>query len=163
MSHTRTIVQLQALSPVQWSLATAGCCQIWVPPHHRKPTQSIDSPPLLLHTTSGSDGTHVITKTQDDPNSQNQPPSSENRFYLAGDVPWVSEWKLLSHVRLFATPWTIQIHGILWARILEWVAFSFSRGSSQPREGSLPTEPQGKPKGERGEWKRWLKTQHSKN
>ena len=25
------------------------------------------------------------------------------------------------------------IHGILQARILEWVAFSFSRGSSQPR------------------------------
>ena len=25
------------------------------------------------------------------------------------------------------------VHGILWARILEWVAFPFSRGSSQPR------------------------------
>ena len=25
-------------------------------------------------------------------------------------------------------------HGILQARILEWVAFPFSRGSSQPRE-----------------------------
>ena len=25
------------------------------------------------------------------------------------------------------------VHGILWARILEWVATSFSRGSSQPR------------------------------
>ena len=25
------------------------------------------------------------------------------------------------------------VHGILQARILEWVAFSFSRGSSQPR------------------------------
>ena len=29
-------------------------------------------------------------------------------------------------------PWTI--HGILQARILEWVAFPFSRGSSQPRD-----------------------------
>ena len=29
-----------------------------------------------------------------------------------------------------ATPWTL--HGILQARILEWVAFPFSRGSSQP-------------------------------
>ena len=46
-------------------------------------------------------------------------------------------------------------HGILQARILEEVAFPFSRGSSQPRDqtqvshiagGSLPTEPQGKPK-----------------
>ena len=26
------------------------------------------------------------------------------------------------------------VHGILQARILEWAAFSFSRGSSQPRD-----------------------------
>ena len=29
---------------------------------------------------------------------------------------------------------SLQVHGILQARILEWVAFSFSRGSSQPRD-----------------------------
>ena len=51
--------------------------------------------------------------------------------------PW--KWKLLSCV-----------HGILQARILEWVAFPFSRGSSKPRSpalqvDSLPAEPQGKP------------------
>ena len=28
------------------------------------------------------------------------------------------------------------VHGILQARILEWVAFSFSLGSSQPRDGT---------------------------
>ena len=28
------------------------------------------------------------------------------------------------------------IHGILQARILEWVAFPFSTGSSQPRDGT---------------------------
>ena len=28
------------------------------------------------------------------------------------------------------------VHGILWARILGWVAISFSRGSSQPRDGT---------------------------
>ena len=47
------------------------------------------------------------------------------------------------------------VHGILQARILEWVAFPFSRGSSQPRDwtqvsciadGFLSAEPQGKPK-----------------
>ena len=47
------------------------------------------------------------------------------------------------------------VHGILQARILEWVAFPFSRGSSQPRDrtrspalraDSLPAEPQRKPK-----------------
>ena len=52
--------------------------------------------------------------------------------------------KLLSRVRLFATPWTaahqaspsmgFSIHGVLQARILERVAFSFSKGSSRPRD-----------------------------
>ena len=46
------------------------------------------------------------------------------------------------------------VHGILQARILEWVAIPFSRGSSRPRDGtwvsplqadSLPSEPPGKP------------------
>ena len=47
------------------------------------------------------------------------------------------------------------IHGILQARILEWIAVPFSRGSSQPRDrnqsptlqvDSFPAEPQRKPK-----------------
>ena len=42
------------------------------------------------------------------------------------------KWKKLSRVWLFAPPWTV--HGILQARILEWVASPFSRGSSQPRD-----------------------------
>ena len=47
--------------------------------------------------------------------------------------------KSLSRVRLFATPWTVAyqappFHGILQARILQWVAISFSRGSSRPRD-----------------------------
>ena len=58
------------------------------------------------------------------------------------------KWKSLSRVQLFATPWTV--HGILQARILECVAFPFSRGSSRPRDwtqvshitgGFLPTDP----------------------
>ena len=45
------------------------------------------------------------------------------------------------------------VHGISQARILEWVAISFSRGPSQPKDGpgspalqadSLPCEPPGK-------------------
>ena len=43
-----------------------------------------------------------------------------------------SWWTLLSCVRLFVTPWTV--HGIFQLRMLEWVAFPFSRGSSQPRD-----------------------------
>ena len=45
------------------------------------------------------------------------------------------------------TPWTLTcqspLHGILQARILEWFAIPFSRGSSWPRD-SLPSEPPGK-------------------
>ena len=40
--------------------------------------------------------------------------------------------KIAQSCQLFANPWTV--HGILQARILEWVAFPFSRGSSQPRD-----------------------------
>ena len=46
----------------------------------------------------------------------------------------------LSHVQLFVTPWTERsppgssVHGILQARILEWVASSSFRGSSRPRD-----------------------------
>ena len=48
-------------------------------------------------------------------------------------------------------PMNYTVHGIFQDRILEWVAFPFSRGSSQPRSpswqvDSLPAEPQGKPK-----------------
>ena len=50
--------------------------------------------------------------------------------------------KLLSRFRLFATLWTVArqaplsmgFMGILHARILEWVAMPFSRGSSTPRD-----------------------------
>ena len=46
--------------------------------------------------------------------------------------------ELLSCVQLFTTPWTqacqapLSVDGILQARILEWVAIPFSRGSSSP-------------------------------
>ena len=64
--------------------------------------------------------------------------------------------KLLSCVQLFATPCPSgsSIHGILQARVLQWVAISFSRGSSRPRAQTrisriasrhfLPSEPPGK-------------------
>ena len=48
------------------------------------------------------------------------------------DSPEV-KWKSLSHVQL-CDPMDCTVHGILQARILEWVAFPFSRESSQPRD-----------------------------
>ena len=63
------------------------------------------------------------------------------------------ESKPLSRVWLFVIPWTI--HGILQARILEWIAMPFSRGdlpnpgiehwSPRLQADSLPAEPPGKP------------------
>ena len=49
--------------------------------------------------------------------------------------------RLLNHVPLFATPWTVARQaplsmGTLQARILEWVAVPSSRGSSQPSDQS---------------------------
>ena len=60
------------------------------------------------------------------------------------EVNWFKKKKVKvkspSHVRLFVTPWTVcslpvsSAHGIFQARLLEWVAISFSRRSSQPRD-----------------------------
>ena len=44
------------------------------------------------------------------------------------------KWKSLNCVWLFVTPWDYTVHGILQARILEWVPIPFSRGSSQPMD-----------------------------
>ena len=50
-------------------------------------------------------------------------------------VDLIPKDKSFSHVQLFVTPWTdCTVHGILQARILEWVDFPFSRGFSQPRD-----------------------------
>ena len=54
----------------------------------------------------------------------------------------------------FVTPMDYTVHGILQARILEWLALPFCRGSFQPRDriqvshmqaDSLPAELPGKP------------------
>ena len=63
------------------------------------------------------------------------------------------EAKSFSHVLLFVTPWTT-VHGILQARILEWVVISLpgdlpypgiEPGSHALRADSLPSEALGKP------------------
>ena len=69
------------------------------------------------------------------------------------------KWKPLRHVQLFCNPMDCSlpgssVHGILQARILEWVAIPFSRGYFQLRinlclpslqADSLPSEPPGSP------------------
>ena len=77
--------------------------------------------------------------------------------------PWPGSISLNIYVNMkviqlclsLCNPMDYTVHGILLTRILEWVAFPFSRGSSQPRDqtqvsslkaDSLPAELQGKPK-----------------
>ena len=66
---------------------------------------------------------------QDLATKQHYHPLSRSCFVLLTSI---NKWKSLSHVQLFVTPCTVL--GILQARILERVAFPFSRGSSQPRD-----------------------------
>ena len=70
----------------------------------------------------------------------------------------VMKWNKVKVAQLCPTLWdpmNYRVHGLLQARILEWVAVPSSRESSQPRDRtqgsslqaeSLPAEPQGKPK-----------------
>ena len=46
----------------------------------------------------------------------------------------VSEVKVAQSCLTLCDPMDHTVHGILQARILEWVAIPFSRGSSQPRD-----------------------------
>ena len=65
--------------------------------------------------------------------------SSSSRCQLS-HKPRAAAVPLLRRALLLVTPWTdcspsgSSVHGILQARILEWVAISFSRGSSWPRD-----------------------------
>ena len=63
-------------------------------------------------------------------------PALAGRFFTTEPLGKVKrKSKSFSRVQLFATdPIDYTVHGILQARILEWVAFPFSRGSSQPRD-----------------------------
>ena len=47
---------------------------------------------------------------------------------------WESNVKVAQSCPTLCNPMDYTVHGILQARILEWVTFPFSRGSSQPRD-----------------------------
>ena len=75
-------------------------------------------------------------------------------LHFIGSVKSQVKVKVAQSCPTFYDPMDYTVHGILQARILEWVAFPFSRGSSQPRgqtlvfalqADSLPAESQGKP------------------
>ena len=53
---------------------------------------------------------------------------------LATNVKWKWKWKVAQSYLTLCDPMVSTVHEILQTRILEWVAFPFSRGSSQPRD-----------------------------
>ena len=74
-------------------------------------------------------------------------------LFLVGNISIYSKWKWKLCPTL-CDPVDYTVHGILQNRILEWVAFPFSRGSPNPgikprsatlQMDCLPAEPQGKP------------------
>ena len=61
--------------------------------------------------------------------------STYSDYCVLGTVLSESEsWSVMSNSLRHESDYTV--HGILQARILEWAAFPFSRGSSQPRDRS---------------------------
>ena len=67
-------------------------------------------------------------------------PPSDPEIPLLGI--YTEESEVSKVAQLCSTPWTVglpgsPIHGTFQARVLEWVAISFSKGSSQPRDRTL--------------------------
>ena len=52
---------------------------------------------------------------------------------LSEFTPSITEVKAAQSCLTLCNPMDYRVHGLLQGRILEWVAFPFSRGSSQPR------------------------------
>ena len=84
-------------------------------------------------------------------------PQRQGNFFCFGVCAQLLQSCLTFYYPVDYSPPGSSVHGVLQERILEWVAISFSRGSSQPRDqthvscvsliatNSLPTEPTGKP------------------
>ena len=57
--------------------------------------------------------------------------TNETLLYSSGNSEWV---EVAQSCPTLCDPMDYTVHGILQARTLEWEAFPFSRGSSQPRD-----------------------------
>ena len=69
---------------------------------------------------------HWVTKRQTE--------ATELCAFLKGVILSNMKVKVAQSCLTLCDPMDYTVHGILQARILEWVAFPFSRGSSQPRD-----------------------------
>ena len=75
-----------------------------------------------------------------DPRIEPASPALASKFFIhkwacrKNDATWLLKVKVAQSCLTLCHPMDYTVHGILQARILEWVAFPFSRGSSQPRD-----------------------------
>ena len=109
---------------------------------------------------------NIMTNLQSTLKSKNRDSTLPTKIHLVNAMifssghGWMWEvdhkegWKKVKAVQWYPTlcnPMDYTVHGILLARMLQWVAIPFSRESSQPRSptlqvDSLPAEPPGKHK-----------------
>ena len=128
----------------QWPMATHSSILAWKIPQRKEPDrlQSMGSQRVRHDWVTSLHFHHLwVTVHLRDLNLANER-ATRNTFLLCWTtetwwlilcVAWCCVVKLLSRVWFFASPGS-SVHGILQARILEWVAVPFSRGSSQPRD-----------------------------
>ena len=89
-------------------------------------------------------GTHTLMRVYPQPHLQIK---NGKQFFLQETL--CCGLSRFSCVQLFETPWTVACQTplsmeILQARIVEWIAMPSSRGSSQPRDGTLVSRTAGR-------------------
>ena len=97
--------------------------------------------PVKLRTHSISFGSPTSVLLIMDEKNQSTSYLTQYLLSLLQKLPWILGLMNYSHAKVkvtqscltFCDPMDYTVHGILWTRILKWVAFHFSRGSSQPR------------------------------
>ena len=87
-------------------------------------------------TLSSLDIVSIVCMSQSQSPNPSPPPAHFQKYHpsMYPILYSESEVKVAQSCLTFCDPMDYTVHGILQARILEWVAIPFSRGSSQPRD-----------------------------
>ena len=108
---------------------------LWPDEHRRGSIPTLLQPSALVSLSPSSLGLSFLPSGCTVDPQPHEPPCPETQ-QTAQDS---SEVKVAQLCLTLCNPMDYTIHGILQARILKWVAFPFSRGSSQPRDRTQVT------------------------
>ena len=108
---------------------------LWPDMHRRGSIQTLLQPSALVSLSPSSLGLSFLPSGCTVDPQPNQPPCPETQ-QTAQDS---TEVKVAQLCPTLCNPMDYTVHGVLQARILEWIAFPFSRGSSQPRDQTQVT------------------------